>query len=194
MTDIYESDNLASFTYSDRLEVLEREVQMLFHHSLEHGYDTPREGALNPSVIFIILAHATILYICYALRDLCPNRLCDTIVGRLEFAMDIDDSDLNILIGTFPDMMLWALFTGGGGARKKNSKVWFAKTASRLLRIRKLEDETNIKAAAAAFIWPEGRENYDDSTGEDAETDDIVPPEIASEVASIPSLKSILPV
>jgi hypothetical protein len=86
--------------------------------------------------------------------------------------------------------MLWVLFIGGSAAHKKTSKVWSVKTTSRILRVK----ETNINTAATAFIWPESRKNYDDSTGKDFEMDDIVLPEIATGIASIVSFLSILTV
>jgi hypothetical protein len=83
------------------------------------------------------------------------------IARRLEMDMDIDDSAINILLGTFPDLMLWVLFIGGGVASTPR-KVWFAKMATRILRIKKVEDD-EVAKTSSYFLWPEGYQNYDDT-------------------------------
>lgn len=164
-----ESDSCESILFSDRVELLEREVQNLLHNALEDiGQEAPASGRLHPALIFVILAYATLIYICFNFRDMLPSAITCVLAERLELAMDITDSDLNILLGTFPDLMLWVLFIGGD-ARMGRPRLWYAKTASRILRVKKVNREADIKAASAAFIWPEGREHYDDSMGEDIE-------------------------
>jgi hypothetical protein len=39
--------------------------------------------------------------------------------------------------------------------------------------VKKVEEEKDIAAAAESFLWPEGRENYDDSTADNVEMGDI---------------------
>ena len=80
----------------------------------------------------------------------------------IELSMDIGDRDLDILLKTFPDLMLWVLFWGRSAAILPR-KTWFAKMAARILVAGKTEDNI-IRDAASAFLWPEGRENYNGST------------------------------
>lgn len=144
--------------FSDRCELLEREVQQLLHRALRDSNAEPEKSNL----IFTLFARASLLYIYSMLRDLLMNvKMFEELGNILEESMDIDDKDLNLLLGTFPDLMLWMLFLGGGMAALSR-KIWYAKTAGRILRVWKVEDNM-IKGAATAFLWPEGRENYDDS-------------------------------
>jgi hypothetical protein len=164
-----ESDSCESIPFSDRVELLEREVQNLLHNALEDiEQEAPAPGKHHPALIFVIFAYATLIHICFNFRDMLPSVITCVLTERLELAMDIADSDLNILLGTFPDLMLWVLFIGGD-ARTGRPRLWYAKTASRILRVKKVEEEADINAATTAFVWPEGRENYDDSRGEDIE-------------------------
>jgi hypothetical protein len=96
--------------------------------------------------------------------------------NMLEKSMDIGDRDLNILLSTFPDLMLWVLFLGGSAAVLPR-KVWFAKMVTRILMVCETEDNM-IKDAANAFLWPEGRENYNGCTSHDLVSADVPGPEL----------------
>jgi hypothetical protein len=175
---VAESLSYESISFSDRVELIERETQKLLHDTLqinEPGY-APKQP--NPSLIFTLFTYATLIYINSVFRDLVPSFITVVLANRLEIGMDLEDAELNILLGTFPELMLWTLFIGGGAARPK-SKVWFAKIASKILRVQKLEEEKGITAASTFFLWPEGRENYDDSTGDDFEMTDLSEVEVA---------------
>lgn len=161
--------------FSDRTEVLERELQRLIHDVLPPvplTSATSKTGIPDPNLIIRLFAYASLIYVGFVLRDLLENVLSKILAQRLELSMDIDDSELNILLGTFPDLMLWVLFLGGGAARSK-SKVWFARTAARILRIQKVSELEGIQEAATRFMWPEGRENYDPRLAEEEECADI---------------------
>lgn len=128
----------------------------------------------DPNLILRLFANTALIYVGVTLRDVVESELHRNLAQRLELGMDIDDSELNILLGTFPDLMLWVLFIGGGAVRMR-SKVWFARTAARILRIQKVSELDGIKEAASRFLWPEGRENYDPSlTVEVAEDVEVI--------------------
>jgi hypothetical protein len=173
-----ESMSYESISFSDRVELIERETEKLLHDTLQNnepGYVPKRP---SPSLILTLFAYAVLIYINSVFRELVPSFITTILAHRLELGMDIEDAELNILLGTFPELMLWILFIGGGAARPK-SKIWFAKTASRVLRVQKLEEAKGITAASTSFLWPEGRENYDDSTGDDLEMTDFSEVEVA---------------
>jgi hypothetical protein len=187
---IAESLSYESISFSDRVELIERETQKLLHCTLQKSEPGFAPQKTSPNLIFTLFAYATLIYINTLFRDLVPSFITTTLAQRLELAMDLDDVELNILLGTFPELMLWMLFLGGGAARQK-SKVWFAKTASKILRVQRLEEETGITAASTSFIWPEGRENYDDTTGYDLDMTD--PSEIEVAFASVLPSAVIMP-
>jgi hypothetical protein len=85
--------------------------------------------------------------------------------NQLQNSMNMNNCDLDIFLGTFPDLMLWVLFLGGSVADFPQ-RIWFSKRAARVLRACKVEDN-DIKRAAVAFLWPEDRENYNDSAPHD---------------------------
>jgi hypothetical protein len=167
-----------SISFSDRVELIERETENLLHDTLHITTPGSAPRKRSPILIVTLFAYATLIYINSLFRELVPSFITMVLAQRLEISMDIEDAELNILLGTFPELMLWILFLGGGAARTK-PKIWFAKTASKILRVQKLEEEKSITAASTSFLWPEGRENYDDSTGTDEEMTDLSPVEIA---------------
>jgi hypothetical protein len=173
-----ESLSYESISYSDRVELVERETEMLLHNTLQFTKLGCAPKKPRPSLIFTLFAYAILIYINSTFRDLVPSFITAVLAHRLELGMDLEDAELNILLGTFPELMLWILFIGGGAARSK-SKIWFAKTASKILRVQKLEEEAGIMTAYMSFLWPEGRENYDDSTEDDYEMTDLSEVELA---------------
>lgn len=175
---VAESLSYDSISYSDRVEVIERETEKLLHGTLQMNNPGSSPKYTNPSLIFTLFSYATLIYINTVFRELVPSFITAVLAHRLELGMDLEDAELNILLGTFPELMLWMLFLGGGAARPK-SKVWFAKTASKILRVKKIEEETSIATASMSFLWPEGRENYDDATEQDLETTEPSEVEVA---------------
>jgi hypothetical protein len=176
-----DSNSSRGLHFSDRCELLEREVQQLLHRSLRES--SPEID--KHSLIFTLFARASLIYIYSALRDLLMNvKMFQELGNMLEESMDIGDYDLNILLGTFPDLMLWVLFLGGSVAGLSH-KVWFAKTAARILRVFKIEDNM-IKGSAAAFLWPEKRENYDDSAPYGTASVDLRGPEFRTPEVPLP--------
>jgi hypothetical protein len=173
-----ESLSFESISFSDRVELIERETEKLLHDNLQNNKPGYAPTRTNPSLIFTLFAYTSLIYINFVFRDLVPSFITTVLAHRLELGLDIEDAELNLLLGTFPELMLWILFIGGGAARPK-SRIWFAKTASKILRVQKLEEEAGIAAASRSFLWPEGRENYDDSTGDDLEMTDLSEVEVA---------------
>ena len=128
-------------------------MQDLLHRHLH----TSDRGSKIYILIFALFARASLIYINAALRELLVNvKLFQEISNMIEQSMDIGDRDLDILLRTFPDLMLWVLFWGGSAAILPR-KTWFAEMAARILVAGKTED-TIIRDAASAFLWPEGRE------------------------------------
>lgn len=82
---------------------------------------------------------------------------------HLELLLDIPDAHLNELLGSFPDLLLWVFFLCGASLKAGSSKVWFAKSAARLLRVMNIDELEDIKGASTRFLWPEtaGRKGYD---------------------------------
>lgn len=175
---IAESLSYDSISYSDRVELIERETEKLLHDTLQSNEPGCAPKKPSPSLIFTLFAYASLIYINSVFRELVPSFITMVLAHRLELGMDLEDAELNILLGTFPELMLWILFIGGGAARPK-SKIWFAKTASKILRVQKLEEQAGITIASTSFLWPDGRENYDDSTGEDLEMTELSEVEVA---------------
>lgn len=176
---VAESLSYESISFSDRVELIERETEKLLHGTLQKSEPGHAPKKPSPSLIFTLFSYATLIYINTVFRELVPSFITFILAHRLELGMDLEDAELNILLGTFPELMLWMLFLGGGAAQSK-SKIWFAKTASKILRVQKLEEEPGITVASTSFLWPEGgRENYDDTTGHDLEMTDLSEVEVA---------------
>ena len=158
--------------FSDRVELLERETENLLHNCLEEIGPALVSGKLHPLGILALFAYAGLIYICLEFRDMVYSCMTCDLAARLETGMDLPDPELNVLLGTFPELMLWILFVGGGAARPK-ARIWFAKTASKILRVKKMSEEEGVRNASKSFLWPEGRENYDDFIENDTETADL---------------------
>lgn len=178
------SESNKGLSFSTRAEFLEHQTRKLLASSVNED-GTPKPDAnltanttttakpdpkttstFNPIILIPLFCHATLIYTYSILQQLAP---CVPVYAqlseRLETVMDIPDSQLNILLGTFPDLMLWVLFLGGKASPAtmlgaSSRKVWFAKTAARILRVRKVEEREGIEVASQAFLWPDGKDNY----------------------------------
>jgi hypothetical protein len=62
--------------------------------------------------------------------------------------------NLNVLLATFPELMLWILFLGGKVAETAR-KPYFARQASMILLMKRIEDQQGILKASQDFLWPE---------------------------------------
>jgi hypothetical protein len=130
--------------YSDRVEVLERATHPLWYSSTK-----------DPStLVFRLFGSATLIYIYTVLRDMPPElRIMKLIAMRMKDQME-RAPNLNVLLATFPELMLWILFLGGQVAETAR-KPYFARQASMILLMKRIEDQQGILKASQDFLWPE---------------------------------------
>lgn len=74
--------------------------------------------------------------------------------------------NLNDILATFPELMLWILFVGGQVAETER-KPFFARQASKILLMKRIENQTDILHASQNFLWPERNSMEDDGLEED---------------------------
>lgn len=175
--------------FSTRVEFLEREVSGLMEKLKGKQNGQPRqsqasaakgkaggatatgntataEGKYTDSLIFSLFYTATRIYLHLTLHQLNTSLPLYPLMAKiLEESLSVSDARLKTLLGTFPDLMLWVLFLGGNAA-PWGRKGWFAKTVARVLLVKKVEEKKGVEAAADAFLWPEGRVNYNPAPGE----------------------------
>lgn len=130
--------------YSDRVEVLERATHTLWYNNTK-----------DPStLVFRLFGSATLIYIYTVLRELPPElRIMKLVALRMKDQME-RATDLNVLLATFPELMLWILFLGGQVAETQR-KPFFARQASKILIMKKIEAQDDILKASQNFLWPE---------------------------------------
>jgi hypothetical protein len=131
--------------FTDRVEVLERLVHQLWY------VDDP---AGQQHAIFRTFGWACLIYIYTTLREL-PKELGMNamLAARIKGALETSP-DVNVLLATFQDLLLWQMFICGRVADARD-RPFFAKEATKILMVRKLEDQTDIVAASEGFLWPE---------------------------------------
>lgn len=131
--------------FSDRVEVLERLV-------IDLWYVEDSDNEQHP--IFRTFGWACIIYIYTVLRELPPELgMMAMLAGRIRTALEAC-SDLNVLLATFQDLMLWQMFICGRIADARD-RPFFASQASKILMIQKTENESDIIVASEGFLWPE---------------------------------------
>lgn len=131
--------------FSDRVEVLERLVLKLWY---------VEDPANEQHPIFRTFGWACIIYIYTILRELPPELgMNPMLAGRIKAALEATP-DLNVLLATFQDLMLWQMFICGRIADSRD-RPFFASQASKILMIRKTETESEIIVASEGFLWPE---------------------------------------
>lgn len=131
--------------YSDRVEVLERRV-----HRLWYVEDPDNEQ----HVIFRTFGWACLIYIYCTLRELPPELGMNAMLaGRIKAALE-ECADLNVLLATFRDLMLWQMFICGRVADPRD-RPFFASQATKLLLVQKVERPVDIIIASESFLWPE---------------------------------------
>jgi hypothetical protein len=131
--------------FTDRVEVLERLV-----HQLWYVEDPENEQY----AIFRTFGWTCVIYIYTILRDLPKELGMNTMLaGRIKAVLE-SCSDLNVLLATFNDLFLWEMFVCGRIA-DDTDKAFFASKATKILMIRKLEQQEDILVAAEAFLWLE---------------------------------------
>ena len=130
--------------FSDRVEVLERAAYPLWDSDMK-----------DPStLVFRLFGSATLIYIYTVLRELPPElRIMKLVAMRMKDQME-RAQNLNVLLATFPELMLWILFLGGQVAETAR-KPFFARQASKILLMKRMEDQQQILKASQDFLWPE---------------------------------------
>lgn len=131
--------------FTDRVEVLERLVMKLWYVE-----DPDNEQ----HAIFRTFGWACLIYIYTVLRELPPELGMNSLLaGRIKAALEASP-DLNVLLATFQDLLLWQMFVCGRVADSRD-RPFFASQASKILIIRKMESENEIIVASEGFLWPE---------------------------------------
>lgn len=142
--------------FSDRVEVLERATHILWCRSTRDPQTT----------IFRLFGSATLIHIYTILRELPPElRMLKLIAMRMKDQME-RAPNLNDILATFPELMLWILFVGGQVAETER-KPFFARQASKILLMKRIENQTDILHASQNFLWPERNSMEDDGLEED---------------------------
>ncbi|KAF4627722.1 hypothetical protein G7Y89_g10432 [Cudoniella acicularis] len=131
--------------FTDRVEVLERLVHPLWHVENPGAEQHP---------VFRTLGWTCLIYIYTVLREL-PKELGinPTLAGRIRGTLE-SCPELNVLLATFQDLLLWEMFICGRVADDRD-RPFFASQATKILLIRRVEDANEILKAAEGFIWPE---------------------------------------
>ncbi|KAH6701950.1 hypothetical protein BKA61DRAFT_199898 [Leptodontidium sp. MPI-SDFR-AT-0119] len=131
--------------FSDRVEALERLVHSLWH------VENP-ENPQHP--IFRTFGWACLIYIYTILRELPKELGMNTMLAnRIKLALE-SCPDLNVLLATFQDLLLWQMFLCGRVADYRD-RPFFAQQATKILIVRKTESSGEILAASKEFLWPE---------------------------------------
>ncbi|KAH8663580.1 hypothetical protein BGZ60DRAFT_70815 [Tricladium varicosporioides] len=136
----------SNLQFTDRVEVLERLVHPLWYVEDSSG--------IKQHAIFRTFGWTCLIYIYTVLREL-PKELGmnSMLASRIKAELETC-AELNVLLATFQDLLLWQMFICGRVADKRD-KPWFASQATKILLIRKLENAGDILKAADEFLWPE---------------------------------------
>jgi hypothetical protein len=131
--------------FTDRVEVLERLVHQLWFIE---------DPATPQHVIFQTFGFTCLIYIYTALRDLPMGLDMNRMLARkVKMALETC-AELNVLLATFPDLLLWEMLLCGRAASLRD-KPFLAQQTTKILMVRKLEDAKDIIAASDTFLWPE---------------------------------------
>jgi hypothetical protein len=131
--------------FTDRVEVLERLTHSLWY--VEYP-DHPEHH------IFRTFGYTTLIYIYMMLRELPKEIGMNAVLASRVKTILEGCGDLNVLLATFQDLLLWQMFICGQVADARD-KPFFARQATKILMIRKIENQTDILSAAGGFLWPE---------------------------------------
>lgn len=131
--------------FTDRVEVLERLVHQLWYV----------EDAANPQhIIFQTFGFTCLIYLYTMFRELPLGLDMNKLLARkVKLALETS-AELNVLLATFPDLLLWEMFLCGRAAMPRD-KPFLAQQATKILMVRKLEEAKDIVAASDGFLWPE---------------------------------------
>lgn len=131
--------------FTDRVEVLERLVLKLWY---------VEDPSNEQPAIFRTFGWASLIYIYTILRELPPELgMNPMLAGRIKASL-VASPDLNMLLATFQDLLLWQMFICGQVADPRD-RPFFASQASKILMIRKIETSDAILMASEGFLWPE---------------------------------------
>ncbi|KAH8779710.1 hypothetical protein F5882DRAFT_147184 [Hyaloscypha sp. PMI_1271] len=131
--------------FTDRVEVLERLVHQLWF---------VEDPATPQHIIFQTFGFTCLIYIYTALRDLPMGLDMNKMLARkVRMALETC-AELNVLLATFPDLLLWEMLLCGRAASPRD-KPFLAQQTTKILMVRKLEDARDILAASDTFLWPE---------------------------------------
>lgn len=128
--------------FTDRVEVLERLVHPLWYVE----YPEYPEHA-----IFRTFGYTTLIYIYMTLRELPKEIGMNAMLASRVKTLLEGCGDLNVLLATFQDLLLWQMFICGQVADARD-KPFFARQATKILMIRKIENQKDILSAAGGFI------------------------------------------
>ncbi|KAL5326513.1 hypothetical protein ACEPPN_004199 [Leptodophora sp. 'Broadleaf-Isolate-01'] len=144
-TEMLDTPRATDLQFSDRVEALERLVHSLWH------VENP-ENPQHP--IFRTFGWACLIYIYTILRELPKELGMNTMLAnRIKLALE-SCPDLNVLLATFQDLLLWQMFLCGRVADYRD-RPFFAQQATKILIVRKTESSGEILAASKEFLWPE---------------------------------------
>ncbi|KAH6681710.1 hypothetical protein B0J14DRAFT_648123 [Halenospora varia] len=142
-----DTPHASDLQFTDRVEVLERLVHPLWY---------VEDPATEQHAVFRTFGLTCLIYIYTILREL-PKELGmnPMLASRIKAALETCP-ELNVLLATFQDLLLWQMFICGRVADERD-RPWFASQATKILLIRKLENAENILKAADGFLWPESQ-------------------------------------
>ncbi|KAL5316271.1 hypothetical protein ACEPPN_015316 [Leptodophora sp. 'Broadleaf-Isolate-01'] len=131
--------------FSDRVEVLERATHTFWYCDAED----------STSSIFRLFGWASLIHIYTVLRELPAElRIMKLVATRIKAEME-KCLNLNVLLATFKDLMLWIIFLGGR-VSDVSYKPFFAQQAAKILLVINItEDQADILQASQRFLWPE---------------------------------------
>jgi len=144
-----ETPRATDIQFTDRVEVLERLTHPLWYVE----YPEYQEHA-----IFRTFGFTTLIYIYMMLRELPKEIGMNAMLASRVKTLLEGCGDLNVLLATFQDLLLWQMFICGQVADARD-KPFFARQATKILMIRKIESQKDILSAAGGFIWPERQTN-----------------------------------
>jgi hypothetical protein len=131
--------------FTDRVEVLERLMHQLWFV----------EDSENPQhIIFQTFGFTCLIYLYTMFRELPLGLDMNKMLAKkVKLALETC-TELNVLLATFPDLLLWEMFLCGRAAVPRD-KPFLAQQATKILMVRKLEKANDIVAASDEFLFPE---------------------------------------
>lgn len=143
--DTPDTASASDIQFTDRVEVLERLVHRLWF---------VEDPATPQHPLFRTFGWTCLIHIYAKFRELPLEMGMNNMLARkVKIALETC-GELNVLLATFPDLLLWQMFICGRAASDRD-KPFLAQQATKILMVRKLEDAKDIIAASDKFLWPE---------------------------------------